>query len=159
MISYKPSSFKHWQRKYETVINRWILSFMLIFINNSMGMSPVCAWNTLRLPRLAWWHVICEFQAEANEIFEHRLCCLWATRWGWRYFWSQEHRTWQQIERGLCVTSQKKRVREYSGGRLRDVREASFEVMPLNTSRPSSSLFLLIHWISSDFIRHYIGIF
>ena len=37
-----------------------------------------------------------------------------------------EHRTWQQIERGLCVTSQKKTVLEYSGRRLRDVREASF---------------------------------
>jgi hypothetical protein len=78
---------------------------------------------------------------------------------GLKILLNTEHRTWQQIERGLCVTSQKKTVLEYSGGRLRDVREASFDVMPLNTPRPPSPLFLPIHCISSDFTRHYIGIF
>jgi len=72
---------------------------------------------------------------------------------------NNEHRTWQQIERGLFVTSKKKTVLEYSGRRLRDVRETNFDVMPLNTPRPPSPLFLPIHCISSDFTRHYIRIF
>jgi hypothetical protein len=78
---------------------------------------------------------------------------------GLKILLNTEHRTWQQIERGLCVTSQKKTVLEYSGGRLCDVREASFDVMPLNKPRPPSPLFRPIHCISSDCNRHYTGIF
>jgi hypothetical protein len=70
-----------------------------------------------------------------------------------------ERRTRQQIERALCLTSEKKAVREYSGGPLRDMREAIVDIMPLNTPRPPSPLFLPTHSVSSDFNRHFIEIF
>jgi hypothetical protein len=73
---------------------------------------------------------------------------------------NNEHRTWQQIcWCGLCVTSQKKTVREYTGGPLGDVREASIDIMPLNTPRPPSPLYLHIHCISSYINRYSVGIF
>jgi hypothetical protein len=72
---------------------------------------------------------------------------------------NNEHRTWQQIcWCGLCVTSQKKTVREYSGGTLCDVREAGIDIMPLNKPRQPFPVYLHIHCTSSYFNRHSVGI-